>query len=58
MEISIPDNTIFLYLKSLTSVGLNIGYFLCTPKESDKQSRVKYWCFLKVSHLLKLNYST
>lgn len=28
---SIPGNTIFLYLKSLISVGLNIGYFLCTP---------------------------
>lgn len=36
MEISIPDNTILFYLKSLVSVGLNTGYFLFTSNRIRK----------------------
>lgn len=47
MEISIPDNTIRLYLKSLLSVRLNTGYFPLAP-DRLRQSRVKYWSLLKL----------
>lgn len=51
MEISIPDNTIGLYLKSLLSVRLNTGYFPFAPNRL-RQSRVKYWSLLKLDFYL------
>lgn len=50
MNTCIPDNTVFLYLKSVISAGLKhrFIYYSC-PIEEDKQRGVKYRYSLKIS---------
>lgn len=51
MEISIPDNTIHLSLKSLLSVKLNTGYFLFANRFRQAK-QIKYWSILKLEFYL------
>lgn len=53
MEISIPDNTIRLSLKSLLSVRLNTGYFLFANRFRQAK-QINYWSILKLEFKKKI----